>query len=118
MQWHVNNTMLSLKCKCICVFLRYSDVLLLYVAALFGVGEAEWDRGSEAVSTEKVAGSSFMTIRGSVFVCHSLLPEDCCVRVCMQASVCVLLHTGCEQSLFSGQHLLTGGIWVGVTLVL
>lgn len=31
------------------------------VVALSGVGEAEWDWGSEAVPTQKAAGGSFMT---------------------------------------------------------
>lgn len=31
------------------------------VVALSGVGEAEWDWGSEAVPTQKAPGGSFMT---------------------------------------------------------
>lgn len=34
---------------------------ILLAVALFGVGEVERDRGSEAVPTQKAAGGSFMT---------------------------------------------------------
>lgn len=40
---------------------NFSVSYLTLIVALSGVGEAEWDWGSEAVPTQKAPGGSFMT---------------------------------------------------------